>query len=137
MTTLMCCTDKRRLLPVAISWLLLTACWLAISLNLARAANLPPGFSETVIPGPINGGWGESVGMTFESNGRIYAWERSGRVWVQDPGDAVFSLLIDISEEVGAWVDHGLLGFALDPNFRQTGYIYLLYAVDRHHLMKF
>ena len=58
-------------------------------------------------------------------------------VWFKDPNDASFSLLLNISEEVGAWVDHGFLGFALDPNFRTNGYIYLLYAVDRHHLLNF
>ena len=47
------------------------------------------------------------------------------------------SALIDISEEVGGWRDHGLLGFALHPNFRQNGYIYLAYTVDHHHLTKF
>ena len=45
--------------------------------------------------------------------------------------------MIDIREEVGAWDDHGLLGVALHPNFRQNGYIYLLYAVDHHYLTKF
>ena len=30
-----------------------------------------------------------------------------------------------------------LLGFALDPDFDTNGFIYLLYVVDRHHLLKF
>jgi glucose/arabinose dehydrogenase len=42
---------------------------------------------------------------------------------------------LDISEEVGAWHDHGFLGFALHPNFNENGYVYLLYLVDRHHLL--
>jgi PKD repeat protein len=46
-------------------------------------------------------------------------------------------LLLDISEEVGAWHDHGLLGFALHPQFDTNGYIYLLYLVDRHYLTNF
>jgi hypothetical protein len=45
--------------------------------------------------------------------------------------------MLDISEEVGAWEDHGMLGFALDPNFRANGYIYLLYVVDRYYLLNF
>ncbi len=44
--------------------------------------------------------------------------------------------LIDLSEEVGDWRDYGLLGFALDPNFYVNGYIYLLYVVDYHHLLR-
>ena len=40
-------------------------------------------------------------------------------------------------DEVGAWGDHGMLGFALDPNFRVNGYIYVLYVVDRYYLFHF
>ncbi len=47
------------------------------------------------------------------------------------------TLLLDISEEAGAWEDHGMLGFALDPNFRSNGYIYLMYVVDRYYLLNF
>src|SRR5437773_11405871 len=67
------------------------------------AATVPAGFTESQIPG----GWTDAVGLTFESNGRMYVWERTGRVWFKDPGSSV-SLLLDISEEVGAWEDHGM-----------------------------
>ena len=30
-----------------------------------------------------------------------------------------------------------MLGFAMDPNFQNNGLIYLLYVVDRHHLLYF
>src|SRR2546423_9775150 len=103
----------------------------------ARAASVPPGFTETIIAGPSSGNWNEAVGITFDSIGRMVVWERTGRVWFKDPGDASFTLLLDISEEVGDWQDHGFTGFALDPNFRVNGYIYLLYVVDRHHLLFF
>ena len=102
-----------------------------------QAANVPVGFSETSIPGPYAGNWNDAVGLTFETNGRMYVWERTGRVWIKDPGDTNYSVLLDISAEVGAWEDHGMLGFAFDPNFRVNGYIYLLYVVDRHHLLNF
>src|SRR6267378_2464707 len=124
MINMLICKGKRNCLAVMVMFAI-SMCCLAISTLSAMAANLPPGFSETVIPGPTSGGWNEAAGMTFESNGRMYVWERSGRVWLQDPSDTAPSLLIDIGEEVGAWLDHGFLGFALDPNFRQNGYIYL------------
>ena len=38
------------------------------------AATVPPGFAETVIAGPSSGNWNQAVGMTFESNGRMYVW---------------------------------------------------------------
>ena len=65
----------------------------------------------------------------------MYVWERQGRVWFKDPGDATFTLLLDISQEVMPFLDLGMLGFELDPNFRQNGRIYVCYTVDRHYLL--
>jgi glucose/arabinose dehydrogenase/chitodextrinase len=103
----------------------------------AFSATLPAGFAESVVSGPANGGWNEAVGLSFSPSGRMFVWERAGKVWFKDPADASFTLLLDISEEVGRWQDHGLLGFAIDPNFDSNGRIYLLYVVDRHHLFNF
>ena len=83
------------------------------------------------------GGWNQATGLTFDENGRMYVYEKSGKVWVVENGNKLSTPLIDISEEVGNWRDFGLVGFALDPNFLNNGYIYLLYIVDRHHLLNF
>ena len=92
----------------------------------------PSGFISTVVAGQ----WNEAVGLTFNQAGNgMFVWERPGKVWVVEGGQR--QLLLDISEEVGAWHDHGLLGFALHPQFDANGYIYLLYLVDRHYLMNF
>src|SRR3954471_2852879 len=99
----------------------------------AQSASLPAGFSEQT----IGGTWNEAVGLLFEDNGRMYVWERAGRVWIIENGVKASTPLIDLNDEVGGWRDFGLLGFALDPNFRQNGYIYLLYVVDRHYLLNF
>src|SRR5205823_1717761 len=114
------------------SWVVAAASCLIFVGNV-EASTVPAGFTETTISGP----WGDAVGITFESNGRMYVWERTGLVWFQDSADTSPTLLLNISEEVGAWEDHGLLGFALDPNFRVNGYIYLLYVVDRYYLLNF
>ena len=45
--------------------------------------------------------------------------------------------MLDISEEVLGFYDHGMLGFALHPQFNQNGYFYLFYLVDRHHLINY
>ena len=111
--------------------------WFAM--NSAQAAvSLPAGFTEETVPGP----WEGPVGLTFEpdqqtSGGRAYVWERVGRVWIVENGVKQSPPLIDLSEEVGGWRDHGLLGFALHPSFRQNGQIFLAYTVDHHHLTKF
>lgn len=97
----------------------------------SHAQSLPPNFSDAL----VMGGWDAPVGATWDANGRMYVWEKAGRVWIVDNGVKLTPPLIDISEEVGNWRDHGCLGFALDPDFLTNGRIYLMYLVDRHHLM--
>ncbi|GJM32887.1 MAG: hypothetical protein DHS20C18_18880 [Saprospiraceae bacterium] len=64
----------------------------------------------------------------------MFVWEKEGKVHIIDTsGQRLSEPLIDLSEEVTNWKDHGLMGFALDPSFLQNGYFYLLYAVDLHH----
>ena len=77
------------------------------------------------------------MGVTWDEIGTMYEWDRDGRVWVFQNDIRQPTPVLDISEEVGNWSDHGLLGFALHPNFRQNGYMYLLYVVDHHYLTKF
>ena len=98
--------------------------------------SLPAGFIEQ----PIGSGWVNPVGVTFDTSGpnnRHYVWERGGKVWIVENGVKLATPMVDISEEVMAWRDFGMLGVALDPMFQQNGYIYLLYVVDRHHLLHF
>ncbi|MEO7317905.1 MAG: PQQ-dependent sugar dehydrogenase [Chthoniobacteraceae bacterium] len=100
-----------------------------------RAFTLPPGFSEQA----IGSGWDEPVGVAFDPSpaaaNRIYVWERAGRVWIVENGVKLATPLLDISDEVGAWRDFGMLGLALHPNFHENGYLYVSYVVDRHHLL--
>ena len=94
-------------------------------------ASPPSGFSYQ----DVASGWVDAVGATFTSSGRMFVWERGGRVWSVDNGVKSATPFIDLSNEVGSWGDHGLLGFALHPNFKFNGYVYLLYVVDRDHLL--
>lgn len=93
----------------------------------------PAGFSDEL----VIDGWSQAVGVTFDENGRMYVWEKGGKVWTVENGVKAGEPLIDISEEVGNWRDFGLVGFALDPNFLNNGHFYLWYVVDRHHLLYF
>jgi|GEM_PF-5154541 len=85
----------------------------------------------------VGSGLGNAVGVAFdaETPNRCYVWERTGKIWVVENGVRQQDPLLDISDEVGCWHDHGMLGFALHPNFHQNGYIYLFYTVDRYHLL--
>ena len=104
--------------------------------GMPAAAHHAEGFIDSDVDRPDGNDWAEAVGVGFQDNGRTWVWERGGTVWIIDPDDPVSTPFIDISEEVGAWGDHGLLGLAVDPNFVSNGYVYLLYVVDRHHLLR-
>ena len=98
-----------------------------------HAQTLPAGFSTAL----VMDGWYSPQGVVWDGNGRGYVWEKRGKVWIIENGVRLPSPLVDLEQEVGNWGDHGLLGFALDPNFLVNGRIYLLYAVDRHYLLYF
>ena len=106
--------------------------WLLTIGQQLLAQTPPSGFTTTT----VSAQWNEAVGLTFNKAGtQMFVWERPGRVWMVENGQR--QRVLDISEEVGSWRDHGLLGFALHPDFDTNGYIYLMYIVDRHYLMNF
>lgn len=78
-------------------------------------------------------GFGSVNGITFDPQGRCFAWEKDGKVWGRT-SDGSWHQLLDLAEEVNTSVDCGLKGFALDPNFLTNGYFYLLYEVEFYHL---
>ena len=95
---------------------------------------LPEDFYDT----PVADGFELPLGVTFDENGQGYIWEKAGQVYVLDTtGQLRAEPLIDLSEEVSSWKDHGLNGFCLDNNFLTNGYIYLYYVVDLHHYWNF
>lgn len=78
--------------------------------------------------------------LTKQAPGYLYG-EKGGKVFVCNWNGTNYikqsTAVLDISPEVGNWRDHGMLGFALDPDFEINGLIYVLYVVDRHYLMNF
>lgn len=110
--------------------------WCAAALACMHAGSvraLPPGFVETTLPGV----WNQAVGLTFDTTGRMFVWEKGGRLWIVENGVQPGSPVIDLSEEVGDWRDHGMLGCAIDPDFQVNGHVYLLYVADYHHARYF
>ncbi|HET6406770.1 MAG TPA: PQQ-dependent sugar dehydrogenase, partial [Chthoniobacteraceae bacterium] len=104
----------------------------------STAATFAPGFAEST----YSAGWNEPVGIIFGRNPdgskeRMYVWERTGRVWIVEDGVRLAAPLLDISDEVAGYRDHGMLGFALDPDFTTNGRFYVMYVVDRHHLLNY
>ncbi len=83
------------------------------------------GFSESTI---YNGS--EIItGMTFDEAGRIYFWEKTGKIWVIKDGIKSSTPLLDLTSEVRNALDLGLIGVVLDPDYMSNGYIYFCYAI--------
>ncbi len=95
-------------------------------------AQIAENFTDEIVDADFT----RPVGITFDDNGIGYVWEQRGTVYLIDQNGEKIPL-IDLSEEVGNWGDHGLVGFTLHPDYLANGYFYLLYVVDRHHLMTF
>ncbi len=107
----------------------LVCLWLGLLAGNLPAQTLPEGFQRI----PVYTGPERLTGLRFDEAGRLYVWEKGGRLYRLVEGQLQQPPLLDLSEEVGDWRDHGLLSVALDPDFLQNGYLYLLYVVDRHH----
>jgi len=73
-----------------------------------------------------------------DHHGTVYYSKKSGQLHsVDQSGGQSLTPLIDISEEIADFADHGLQSFVLDPDFDDNGYVYLYYIVDYHHLVHF
>ncbi|WP_266368886.1 PQQ-dependent sugar dehydrogenase [Tellurirhabdus rosea] len=110
-------------------WMLLVLCCLGISTR--GFAQLEAGFQDQ----PFVGSFPNGTGMTFDRNGILYVWEKGGKLWRVENGVKPAAPMLDISEEVGDYGDHGLLSVVTDPNFATNGYVYLYYVADLHHLL--
>ena len=82
--------------------------------------------SETVATLPPN----QPVGMTWAPDGSLYIWQDNGMVRVVRNGVLLPEPFIDIGKRVNTVSDRGMLGLALDPDFADNGYVYLLYTYE-------
>ncbi len=99
-------------------------------LYITSAQLIPPHFNQQVVVADVN----RAIGITFDSTGRMFFWEKRGVVYVVENGIKIEPPLLDISDEIRAGGDHGLTGFCLHPDFLHNGYFYCMYQVDPHHL---
>lgn len=98
----------------------------ALSLTYSYANALPPGFIEELVVAGLTG----PVGITSDENGRIFIWDKGGRVRILENGALLPQPLIDLNQEVNTYWTRGLTGFTLDPDYETNGYVYLAYTVD-------
>jgi glucose/arabinose dehydrogenase len=105
-----------------------TALFICISAGLAAAqVNFadPRFVSERVA-----GGLRAPMGFAFAPDGRIFAWEKRGTVRIIKNGALLATSFVDLRPRVNQFLDRGLIGLALDPNFSSNGFIYLTYVFE-------
>jgi glucose/arabinose dehydrogenase/PKD repeat protein len=92
----------------------------------AAAATYPAGFQEvTLVPG-----LSAPSGVAWTPDGRMLIIEREGRLRVVAPGGTTATTILDISNQVAAYDDQGLLGIAVDSQYASNHFIYLSYTYD-------
>ncbi|MEN0003360.1 MAG: PQQ-dependent sugar dehydrogenase [Bacteroidota bacterium] len=102
--------------------------------TLSVQAQLPEDFYDQI----YSKDYEEVMGLTFDQAGRLFIWEKAGRIrMVDSSGVAVEAPVLDISERVANWKDHGLMSVALDPAFQNNGYVYVYYTMDMHWFQHF
>ncbi|HMT22473.1 MAG TPA: PQQ-dependent sugar dehydrogenase, partial [Promineifilum sp.] len=87
---------------------------------------LPAGFYEERIAGGLK----LPTSLAVASDGRIFITEKAGRVRVVAGGVLQDAPFIDLSNEVNAASDRGLMGVAVHPRFPALPYVYLAYTYD-------
>lgn len=98
------------------------------------SAQLPEGFARETILTEADGLTLTAGYIPIDTN-LAYIYDLNGVVWAVLNEEVLPDPVVDIREEVGFWESNGLLGATADPNFKDNGYIYLLYNADRHHIL--
>ncbi|MDF2461026.1 MAG: hypothetical protein K0S68_429, partial [Candidatus Saccharibacteria bacterium] len=87
----------------------------------------PQGFALTKVTGGLFGG----VAAQFAPDGRIFVAQKDGTVKIYKNGQVLPTPFYTV-QNVNNYVDRGLLGLTLDPNFAVNGYVYLLFTYDNN-----
>jgi glucose/arabinose dehydrogenase len=97
------------------------------SVPVDAAPTLPAGFRDEVVLGGLN----DPTNVEFSRDGRVFVAEQSGQIKVFDGlSDPTPTTFADLSTNVHNFWDRGLLGLALDPDFPEHPYVYVLYTHD-------
>lgn len=92
----------------------------------AFAVNLPQGFSDKPVL-RIN----QPTALANTPNGRILVTNKFGKLVVMKDGRILRNPALNVSGIICSNRERGLLGVAVDPNFRSNNYIYLYYTFKK------
>ena len=87
---------------------------------------LAPGFAQEVVVRGLD----FPTSFAFLPDGRIAVGEKDGRVRLVEDGRLLSRPLLDIRDRVNTYSLRGLLALEPDPDFRRTGYLYVLYVSE-------
>jgi glucose/arabinose dehydrogenase len=115
-------------LSLALVWGVASSGLPGIARPVTAADYVAGGFQVTTIFSGLN----QPTAIAFAPDGRVFVAEWSGVIKAYDSiGDATATTVADLSTNVHALGDRGLLGLAVDPGFT-TGrpYLYVTYMLD-------
>ncbi len=93
----------------------------------AAAAGLRPGFRDDVMISGLD----QPVTAEQAPDGRVFVLEKRGVLKVFDSmSDQSPTYSLQIEDAVMNNVDHGALGFTLDPHFESNGFVYVLHTFN-------
>ena len=106
----------------AVFWVVIFSGFHLPGIDLAAAATLPPGFSETLVATGLD----RPTAMSFAPDGRLFVCEQTGGVRVIKDGALLAEPFVTLS--VNASGERGVLGIAFDPRFAINQYVYVYYT---------
>lgn len=86
-------------------------------------AVLPNGFSESL----VTGGLTRPTSLAVATDGRLFVTQQTGQVRIIQDNQLLATPFLTVSTDSTG--ERGLLGLAFDPNFRDTGFVYVYYTV--------
>jgi glucose/arabinose dehydrogenase len=87
---------------------------------------LPSGFRDVLVTGGLN----LPVAFALLPDGSVLVAELGGVVRLVEDGGVRPEPVLDISDRVNDFYERGLMSIAVDPEFEQNGFIYLLYTYE-------
>ncbi len=97
-------------------------CALFFVADLAAAATLPPGFSESQVAGGLT----RPTAMAFAPDGRLFICEQDGTLRIVKDGVLLAAPFVSLT--VNSAGERGLLGVTFDPDFANNGFVYVYYT---------
>jgi hypothetical protein len=89
----------------------------------AVAANLPSGFSESIVASGLS----NPTSMEFAPDGRLFICQQAGQLRVLKNGTLLTTPFLTVTTDSSG--ERGLLGIAFDPNFVNNQLVYIYYTV--------